>query len=223
MQKSVTPLYQKLGYQFVRSDLLSLALTHRSYAAQNNERLEFLGDAILNMVIAKALYQQFPRANEGQLTQLRSLLVREQTLAQIATEFGLGEFLRLGSGELKSGGMRRASICADALEAIIAAIYSDSDFNTCEACVLQWFAPTLASISLDSVNKDAKTQLQEYLQRRKLPLPVYTMIFAQEEASVSLFKVNCVVEALSIITEGEGASRRSAEQLAATKVLELIQ
>lgn len=215
-------IYRKLGYTFVRSDLLALALTHRSYSYQNNERLEFLGDGILNMIIAKALYQQFPKANEGQLTQLRSLLVREQTLANIATQLGLGEFLHLGSGELKSGGMRRASICADALEAIVAAIYLDADLTVCEKCVLNWFAPSLATVSLESTSKDSKTQLQEYLQQRKLALPVYTIIAMQGDASEQSFKVNCIVEALAITTEGEGNSRRSAEQIAATKALELI-
>ena len=222
MTDNFAAIYRKLGYTFARPDLLTLALTHRSSSYHNNERLEFLGDGILNMLIAKALYMQFPDANEGQLTQLRSQLVREQSLASVAAELGLGEYLYLGSGELKSGGMRRVSICADALEAIIAAIYLDAGLAACEQCVLRWFASALAHASLESVSKDPKTQLQEYLQHRKLALPVYTVLSMRGDAQEQEFKVSCQVAALNIITEGQSHSRRSAEQLAATKVLELI-
>ncbi|MDE1460437.1 ribonuclease III [Spartinivicinus poritis] len=222
MKKVNQSLFRKLGYSFEDESLLLLALTHRSYAGGNNERLEFLGDSIVNFIIAEALYQQFPQAKEGQLSRLRAKLVRGATLAKIAKEFGLGDYLRLGSGELKSGGFRRESILADALEALIGAIYLDNGLDTCRERVLAWFAPRLEKLSLDDTQKDPKTRLQEYLQAKQLALPVYEVVDIKGDAHDQTFTIECVVAGLAEKTKGIGSSRRGAEQEAARHALQQL-
>lgn len=212
-------LQRQTGYEFSDPELLKLALTHRSFGNQNNERLEFLGDSIVNMVIAEHLYMNFERAREGQLSRLRARMVKGVTLAEIGREFGLGDYLRLGSGELKSGGFRRESILADAVESIIGAIYLDSDFYTCREQVLRWFRDRLARLDLQDTQKDPKTRLQEYLQSRQFPLPRYEVISVDGEAHQQTFHVCCELASLDRKTTGSGSSRRIAEQEAARNAL----
>ncbi len=217
-------LERKLGYLFADKNRLKLALTHRSCGSHNNERLEFLGDSIVNFVIADALYERFPEAREGQLSRLRSRMVRGVTLAELGREFELGDFLRLGSGELKSGGFRRESILADAVEAIIGAIYLDSNMETCRSHIRRWFEERLDALSIsDQQNKDPKTRLQEFLQARQKALPQYTVTDISGEAHHQVFTVVCELESLdSTSVVGEGFSRRGAEQQAARKALSLL-
>jgi len=215
----IASLEDRLGYHFQDGELLTLALTHRSYGAGNNERLEFLGDAILNMVIAEKLYGLFPKAREGQLSRLRARLVRGVTLAEIGREFELGDHLRLGSGELKSGGFRRESILADAVESIIGAIHLDGGFEASRERVLAWFEQRLKDLSLEDTQKDAKTRLQEFLQSRQQALPVYEVISVTGEAHAQTFRVSCQVSLLPESCEGRGSSRRMAEQKAARAAL----
>ncbi len=222
MKLAVEKLYQRINYKFNDAKHLELALTHRSAKGEHNERLEFLGDSILSLVIADALYHQFPKEQEGDLSRMRSTLVRGQTLAEIAKEFKLGEFLRLGPGELKSGGFRRESILADVVEAIIGAIYLDSDTETCRQVVLDWYETRLDAI-LPGVNqKDPKTQLQEYLQGRKLPLPIYSVVATKGQAHNQEFTLSCQVEGYKEFI-AKGTSRRKAEQTVAAITLEKIQ
>lgn len=209
------PLTKILGYQFKNTTLLEMALTHRSIKVKNNERLEFLGDAVLNFVIAAALYQQFDYAAEGELSRVRASLVNEDSLAEIAQGFQLGDYLYLGPGELKSGGARRKSILADALEAIIGAIYLDADMLTCQKIILHWFAARLQSVNIDKNLKDAKSALQEYLQSQKLPLPQYKILLITGEAHAQHFQIACEVEGMDYQSEGVGTTRRGAEQMAA--------
>lgn len=208
-------LQQALGYTFIRSDLLEQALTHRSYSSLNNERLEFLGDSVLNCSVARALFDAFPDLPEGSLSRLRANLVRQETLADIAVMLKLGEVLRLGEGELKSGGFRRPSILADALESLFGAIFLDAGFNEAQRVVRGLFDPLVAKIDPKASGKDAKTQLQELLQSRRLPLPEYRLIDTQGEAHDQSFIVECVLTRPSLSTRGEGKSRRAAEQEAA--------
>jgi len=217
--ESMERLQRRIGYQFLNTEHLRLALTHRSFGSDNNERLEFLGDAILNMVIAQQLYQQFPTAREGQLSRLRARMVKGVTLAEIAVEFELGEYLRLGSGELKSGGFRRESILADAVESIIGAIYLDTGFDAARERILSWFAPRLKGLSLQDTQKDAKTRLQEFLQSRQQSLPKYEVVDVRGEAHQQTFYVSCTVPVLDTKTKGIGSSRRIAEQEAARSAL----
>lgn len=212
----------RLGYQFKDPSFLKLALTHRSGANKHNERLEFLGDSILGMVIAEYLFSHLKKADEGQLTRLRASLVKGKTLAEISKELELGECLYLGEGELKSGGFRRASILADALEAIIGAVYQDSDFDTVKHVILSLYKTRLQSIDLKSVHKDPKTQLQEWLQSRKLPLPDYELLKVTGEPHKQTFDVVCVLSEKKVKTQGSGSSRRNAEQQAAEKALAII-
>ncbi len=212
-----------LGYHFKDESLLQAALSHRSVRGKNNERLEFLGDAILNFIIAASLYMQCPHAKEGELSRLRAGLVNGEMLAELAQEFTLGEYLRLGPGELKSGGARRKSILADALEAIIGAIYLDSNMEICQERVLTWFYSRLEEVSHTGTKKDPKTQLQEFLQARKSHLPVYSVLSIDGQAHKQIFHVRCDVEGSTISTEGSGSSRRAAEQIAAQKFLDSIQ
>ena len=222
MKLAVEKLYQRINYKFNDAKHLELALTHRSAKGEHNERLEFLGDSILSLVIADALYHQFPKEQEGDLSRMRSTLVRGQTLAEIAKEFKLGEFLRLGPGELKSGGFRREAILADVVEAIIGAIYLDSDTETCRQVVLDWYETRLDAI-LPGVNqKDPKTQLQEYLQGRKLPLPIYSVVATKGQAHNQEFTLSCQVEGYKEFI-AKGTSRRKAEQTVAAITLEKIQ
>jgi len=216
---SLSRLERQLGYTFQDQALLTLALTHRSFAGRNNERLEFLGDAILNFVAGEALYQRFPQAREGQLSRLRARLVKGETLAILARGFELGEYLRLGSGELKSGGFRRESILADALEALIGAIYLDAGMDMARERVLAWLTQELDSLTLVDTNKDPKTRLQEFLQSRASELPCYEVVDIQGEPHCRTFFVQCTVDLLNEKTQGQGASRRIAEQVAAAAAL----
>jgi len=212
-------LYQILDYHFKDEKLLRQALTHRSISNNNNERLEYLGDSIVNFVIAEALFNRFDNIPEGQLSRMRASLVKKETLAEIAQQLNLGEHLHLGSGELKSGGYRRESILADGLEALIAAIYLDSDFATCKSRIIKWFAEKLTRTSSDDSNKDAKTQLQEYLQARKLPLPIYKIIRTTGQDHAQIFHISCKIPGLKQYTVGEGQNRRRGEQVAAAQLL----
>ena len=219
MSYSLSRLERQLGYTFQDQALLTLALTHRSFAGRNNERLEFLGDAILNFVAGEALYQRFPQAREGQLSRLRARLVKGETLAILARGFELGEYLRLGSGELKSGGFRRESILADALEALIGAIYLDAGMDVARARVLDWLTNELDGLTLVDTNKDPKTRLQEFLQSRAVELPRYEVVDIQGEPHCRTFFVQCEIALLTDKTQGQGASRRIAEQVAAAAAL----
>ena len=222
-QKPLNQLSGILHYQFSDPGLLELALTHRSHSgSRNNERLEFLGDSILNFTIAEALFNQFPHAKEGQLSRLRAKLVRGATLAELALNWGLGDFLRLGSGELKSGGYRRESILADAVEAIIGAAFLDRGFDSTKDLILDWYQDYLQNIQLDSQLKDPKTQLQEYLQGKKYPLPEYEVVSISGEAHSQTFTVTCSCVLLEQSVQGEGSSRRGAEQQAARLTLKRL-
>lgn len=219
MNPPLNRLERQLGYTFQNQELMLLALTHRSFAGRNNERLEFLGDAILNFVAGEALFERFPQAREGQLSRLRARLVKGETLAMLARGFGLGEYLRLGSGELKSGGYRRDSILADALEALIGAIYLDSGMDQARTRVLAWLANELETLTLVDTNKDPKTRLQEFLQSRGCELPQYEVVDIQGDPHCRTFYVECRVSLLNEKTYGQGASRRIAEQVAAAAAL----
>ncbi|MCE9685322.1 MULTISPECIES: ribonuclease III [Shewanella] len=220
--KNLPRLCRTLGYEFSNMDLLTQALTHRSAANKHNERLEFLGDSILSIVISDALYHQFPKATEGDLSRMRATLVRGDTLTLIAKEFKLGDYLYLGPGELKSGGFRRESILADAVEAIIGAIYLDANLDVCRDLLLNWYQARLQEIKPGISQKDPKTLLQEHLQGFKKPLPDYQVINIEGEAHDQTFTVECRVDGLSQSTIGVASSRRKAEQLAAAQVLELL-
>ncbi|MGA9163629.1 MAG: ribonuclease III [Thiobacillus sp.] len=215
-------LQQALGYTFVRADLLTQALTHRSYGSANNERLEFLGDSVLNCTVARALYDAFPDLPEGSLSRLRANLVRQETLAGIAATLKLGDVLRLGEGELKSGGFRRPSILADALESLFGAVFLDAGFDEAARVVRRLFEPLVAQIDPMASGKDAKTQLQEILQSRRLPLPEYRLVGTEGEAHDQNFIVECVVGKLALSTRGVGKSRRAAEQEAARQACEQL-
>lgn len=208
-------LQQALGYTFIQPALLMQALTHRSFGAVNNERLEFLGDAVLNCTVARRLYEAFPHLPEGSLSRLRANLVCQETLAEIAIRLQLGESLLLGEGELKSGGFRRPSILADALESLLGAIFLEAGFDEAQRVVRGLFDPLVAKIDPKASGKDAKTQLQEMLQSRRLPLPDYRLIDTQGEAHDQSFIVECVLTKLALRTRGVGKSRRAAEQEAA--------
>lgn len=210
------------GHAFADAALCRAALTHRSAGGEHNERLEFLGDAVLNCSVARLLYDAHPDADEGALSRLRASLVSGETLAQIAGDLQLGEHLRLGSGELKSGGYRRASILADALEAMVGAIFLDSSFEAAAAVVERIIGPRLQRLPSAETLKDAKTRLQEALQGRGLALPVYALTSAAGEPHAQSFTVTCQVLAFGLTSVGEGASRRRAEQLAARKMLDLL-
>lgn len=214
-------LTNKLHYTFADPKLLKVALTHRSKGGDHNERLEFLGDAVVNFVIAEVLYQQFPKATEGELSRWRASLVNRDTLAGLAKQFELGRFLYLGTGELKSGGSERQSILSCAMEAIIGAVYLDRGFAEARAKIVEWYEPLLQSLSSASSHKDPKTLLQEYLQRLRLPLPVYTVDAIEGEAHQQLFTVSCQVEEMEK-TFGVGTSRRRAEQEAALAMLRVL-
>ncbi|MFT7411889.1 MAG: ribonuclease-3 [Paraglaciecola sp.] len=215
-------LYKRLGYTFANEANIVEALTHRSVSKQHNERLEFLGDAILGMVIAKVLYQRFPNQPEGKLTRMRSSLVKGDTLAEVAREFKLGELLLLGPGELKSGGFRRDSILADAVEAIIGAIYLEAGMDKCEALILDWFASRLKALDPEAVSKDDKTRLQEYLQANKHPLPLYEVTEIKGKSHDQTFYVECNVAGINKAVIGKGNSRRRAEQKAAKQAFEKL-
>jgi len=219
---AIDALLKKLDYSFNDSALLDEALTHRSFASKNNERLEFLGDGILNFVIADELFKLYPNVQEGDLSRLRASLVNKDSLADIAALLDLGEVIRLGSGELKSGGFRRPSILADAVESILGAVYCDAGFEACRTLIVRLYTEKLASPTDPQSLKDPKTQLQELLQSRHYPLPEYDVSSVTGKAHAQIFHVNCNIRELQINVNGEGKSRRKAEQLAAQNAIALV-
>ncbi len=222
MAEDINNLQQILNYQFRDSKLLENALSHRSYSSENNERIEFLGDSILNMVIALELFHRFPTHQEGELTRMRAKLVRGDTLAELAREFELGRYIKMSSSELRSGGSERDSILADSLEAIIGAIYLDSGFEMCQQCIVRWFGSRLEHPELISQLKDPKTELQEFLQGRQMELPEYIIEEITGEAHDQIFKVSCHIKGVPISTFGVDTTRRRAEKKAAEQMFEKI-
>ena len=214
---------ERLGYEPQDLALFRAALTHRRAPGANNERLEFLGDAVVNLAIAQRLYQAFPRATEGELSRLRARLVSREPLAEIAVSLGLGETLQLGSGELRSGGFRRQSILADALEALCGAIFLDGGLGAVEPIIARLFTARIAALPSPEALKDPKTRLQEYLQSRSLTLPRYQILGIEGEDHAQTFRVSCEVPGLALRVEGGGSSRRRAEQQAAQAMLEAIE
>jgi ribonuclease-3 len=212
-------LQQRLGYRFTQPALLTRALTHRSAGADHNERLEFLGDAVLQTAVSALLYERFAGSDEGDLTRVRAHLVREDSLHRLALALGLPDVLRLSEGEARGGGAQRPSILADALEALIGAAYLDGGFAPAQAMVRNLFGETIATTEVDSWSKDAKTELQEWLQARKLSVPSYGIVATRGQAHAQTFDVQCVVAALGLTEHGEGKSRRTAEQEAARRML----
>ena len=215
-------LRQRVGYGFSRPELLAQALTHRSHGAPHNERLEFLGDGVLNCVVASELFERFSDLPEGDLSRLRARLVRQEALHRLAQDLGLGEQLRLGEGELRSGGTERPSILADAFEALIGAIFLDGGFDAARNVVRRLYGPQLAALDPDDPGKDPKTLLQELLQARRIPLPQYAVLATHGAAHSQNFEVECVIPQLSVRTTGSGGSRRTAEQEAALRAFEKI-
>jgi ribonuclease-3 len=218
----IARLERALAYKFSDPELLKLALTHRSVGKKNNERLEFLGDSIVNHIIAEALYQKFPQANEGEMSRMRAALVKGDTLAEVARVLQLGEYLKLGPGERKSGGYRRGSILADALEAVAGAILLDSDVARCRECLLTLFESRLNDLDEQPTTKDPKTELQEYLQGRHKPLPVYELQQATGDDHNPQFHVKCILQKPALVVIGAGGSRRKAEQAAAELALQKV-
>jgi len=222
LKQEIDNLCRHLGYSFTDPHLIEQALTHRSAGGNNNERLEYLGDAILGFVIADALYHHFPHASEGQLSRLRSSLVKRDTLAKIAREFSLGDYLNLGAGELRSGGHARASIQADGMEAIFAAIYLDGGYERIRQVILDIFSQRLQALNLEDHQKDPKTRLQELLQAKRLELPNYEVTDISGDPHQQTFNVLCTVPELQLQVTGSGSSRRKAEQDAATSLLSVL-
>ncbi len=208
-------LERLIGHDFSNKALLTQALTHRSFGSTNNERLEFLGDGVLNFIIASQLYLKFPKLDEGDLSRLRAHLVKEPTLGEIALTLNIGDALKLGEGELKSGGWRRPSVLADALEAMIGAVFLDAGFAAAEGVVIKLFTPLIEKIDPKAIGKDPKSLLQEYLQSKKIDVPTYEVLAIEGEAHCQTFRVECRVAKFNIVTQGEGTSRRAAEQQAA--------
>lgn len=221
--KSTGRLEQALGHDFNAPELLQQALTHRSHSSPHNERLEFLGDSVLNCVVATLLYRRFASLKEGELSRLRASLVRQESLAEIAAGLALGEHLRLGEGELKSGGFRRPSILADTLEAVIGAIFLDAGFVAAESVITRLYGARIEAIDPCVAVKDAKTALQEWLQARRLPIPLYTLHTTRGEAHAQEFEVSCEIPSASLSVTGCGSSRRNAEQQAAAAALSRLQ
>jgi len=219
---SLQILAERIGHRFADPALLRTALTHRSFGTPNNERLEFLGDGILDCVIAAALYHRFPNLPEGDLSRLRANLVRQESLHRLAQQLEIGKALRLGEGELKSGGATRPSILADALEAIFGAIYLDAGFDTASSAISRLYAPMLDELKPGQFQKDAKTRLQEWLQGRKKPLPRYVLLETSGAAHEQSFVVACEIDQPALRTQGTGSSRRIAEQNAAEAALKAL-
>ena len=215
-------LQQRLGHVFAQPALLTRALTHRSFGAAHNERLEFLGDAVLNMAVSALLYQRFSGSDEGDLTRVRAHLVREESLHRAALGLGLSQVLRLSDGETRGGGAQRASILADALEALIGAAFLDGGFDAAQQVVRRLFGELIDSTEIDNWSKDAKTELQEFLQARRLAVPSYRIVATRGQAHAQTFEVECQVAPLGLAERGEGRSRRSAEQQAARRMLEVL-
>lgn len=216
------PFCTRLGHNFANPQLLELALSHRSLGAEHNERLEFLGDAVLGMVIAEAIYQRFGKADEGQLSRLRSMLVKRDSLAALARSLEIGSVLRMGPGELGGGGQERSSTLADALEAIIGAIYLDSGFDAAKAFILRLYEQQLAEIDPSQADKDPKTRLQERMQAANRALPDYRVLSISGQQHNQRFVLGCLLPDSGQSTQGVGSSRRRAEQAAATAMLELL-
>lgn len=222
MQQTLQHLCKHLGYIFQELALLELALTHRSYGAKNNERLEFLGDSLLNFCIAEKLFNQYPDYQEGDLSRLRANLVNGEVLAKLARELGINQHICLGMGELKSGGLERKSILANTMEAIIGAIYLDGGMNACKKCITTWFSDAFIQATSRGAQKDPKTRLQEYTQAKKMTLPVYAVLSVQGNEHKQQFCTACHIPELSHQVIGVGTSRKRAEQDAATKLLALL-
>jgi ribonuclease III len=222
LQQAASKVLRTLGYRFEDETLLTRALTHRSVGARHNERLEFLGDALLGMVVADYLFATYPDADEGQLTRTRATLVNRDSLAAVARGLELGDLLHLGEGELKSGGWRRESILANAVEALLGAIYLDGGMEACRSAVLRLLESRLADIDPDSTSKDAKTELQEFLQSRRRSLPEYKTMDISGPSHQQIFTVSCLVDSLSDPVVANGPTRRKAEQAAARATLDLL-
>lgn len=218
----MTELCQRLNYTFTDPALLRRAVTHRSKGAANNERLEFLGDSVLNFIVAAELYERYPRLTEGELTRLRARLVKQETLALLARSMALGDYLELGGGELKSGGHDRDSILADALEALFGAIFKDGGHEAARRVILDLYRALFDEIVPGTSDKDPKTQLQEFLQKRLAVTPVYTVLEVSGEAHQQHFRVECAAPGLAAPVQGQGVNRRAAEQDAAAKALEQL-
>lgn len=223
MDKAATWLKQSLHYEFSDERLLEMALTHRSAAGDNNERLEFLGDAVLQLVISELIFHERPEASEGRLSRLRSTLVKDSTLAEIGVGLGVGEHLILGSGEKKSGGHRRASILADTVEALFGAVYLDAGFDAARQLILKTYGKRIDELPEGKELRDPKSRLQEHLQGRQLPLPDYRMEQVTGKAHKQSFEVSCTINELGLQTSGKGTTRRDAEQEAATAMLSRIE
>lgn len=223
MANNIGQLQKRLGYQFIDPDLLTLALSHRSVAAENNERLEFLGDSILGLVVTDFLYREFPQAREGDLSRMRSHIVRGESLAEVAKQLALGPDLLLGSGEMKSGGHRRDSILGDTVEALIGAVYLDRGIEAAREIVTAWFKSFFDSALQAQPVKDAKTALQEWLQHRNKPLPDYQLVSTGGEAHSRLFTVSCKIAAVEAAMTATASSRRRAEQMVAEQLLEEVE
>ena len=223
MDKATTWLKQSLHYEFSDERLLEMALTHRSAAGENNERLEFLGDAVLQLVISELIFHQRPEASEGRLSRLRSSLVKDTTLAEIGVELGIGKHLILGSGEKKTGGHRRASILADAVEAIFGAVYLDAGFDAAKQLISTTYSKRIEDLPEGAELRDPKSQLQEHLQGRQLPVPDYRMEQVTGKAHQQSFEISCTINELDLKTSGKGTTRRDAEQAAATAMLSRIE
>ncbi len=222
MENRLDALQRRIGYRFSDSRLLTRALTHRSFGADHNERLEFLGDAVLSLAISGLLFERFAGSDEGDLTRVRAHLVREDSLHRVAVQLGLPEVLNLGEGEARGGGAQRASILADALEAVLGATFLDGGFDAARALVKGLFGEVIQTTDVASWSKDAKTELQEWLQARRLPVPTYRISATRGQAHAQTFEVECVVPALSLTESGEGRSRRVAEQEAARRMLDAL-
>jgi ribonuclease III len=223
LPRDLAELERRLGHAFKDPELARQALTHRSFGTPHNERLEFLGDSLLNCAVATLLYERFPKLPEGDLSRLRAALVNQSSLSEVALALGLGDRLRLGEGELKSGGFRRPSILADALEALLGAVFLDAGFEVTRRVVEQLLDEKLRRAQDTPVDKDPKTELQEHLQGRKLQLPRYAVMRTEGEAHDQTFTVECMVDDLGLKATGQGASRRAAEQAAAQGVLAQLQ
>jgi len=221
-KKNIQSLEKILSYNFKDKNLLELALTHRSFQGKNNERLEFLGDSILNFIIAELLFKKFNTSPEGDLSRLRSQLVKSSTLSEIGILLNLGDYLILGEGELKSSGWRRPSILADSVEAIIGAVFIDGGIKASHNLIIDWFKDRIDSINPNDIEKDSKSLLQELLQAKKIPLPDYDVISIEGEAHCQYFKVSCTIPKLAVTIEGEGSSRKIAEQGAAEEMLKKL-
>lgn len=222
MDQSIDDLQARIGHPFRQPALLDRALTHRSFGADHNERLEFLGDAVLSLAVSSLLFERFAGSDEGDLTRVRAHLVREDSLHRMALQLGLPDVVRLSDGEARGGGAQRASILADALEAVIGAVFLDGGFDAARALVQRLFGEVIAGTEIGGWAKDAKTELQEWLQARRLPVPTYRIAATRGQAHAQTFEVECMVPALGMTQAGEGRSRRQAEQEAARKMLDLL-